>query len=137
MYELSVSEGSRTLSSSSFARVEVHSESRRVAKVQEYVARHYSEDVRLEMLADLVGMTPVAFSRFFRQRTGRTFSDYLIEFRLGIASRKLVDSEQTVAEVCYDCGFNTISNFNRLFRKYKGCSPTEFRENYVRRKVIV
>ena len=137
LYELSVSDGSRTLSSSSFARVEVHSESRRVAKVQEYVAHHYSEDVRLEMLAELVGMTPVAFSRFFRQRTGRTFSDYLIEFRLGIASRKLIDSEQTVAEVCYDCGFNTISNFNRLFRKYKGCSPTEFRENYVRRRVIV
>jgi len=93
--------------------------------------------VRLETLADLAGMTPVAFSRFFRQRTGRTLSDYIIEMRLGSASRMLIDSAKTVAEVCYDCGFNTLSNFNRLFRKYRGCSPTEFRENFRKKKLIV
>lgn len=137
LYELSLSDGARTLSSSSFARAETHSESRRVAKVQEYISRHFHDDVRTEQLAALIGMTPVAFSRFFHQRTGRTFSDYLTEIRLGHASRMLVDSEKTVAEICYDCGFNTLSNFNRLFRKHKDCSPTEFRANFYKRKVIV
>lgn len=137
LYELSLAEDSRTLSSSSFARIETRSESRRVAKVQEYIAQHYSEDIRLEELADLVGMTPVAFSRFFRQRTGRTLSDYIIDQRIGHAARLLVDSDQTVAEICYDCGFNTLSNFNRLFRRKKGCSPKEFRESYRKKKVII
>ena len=137
LYELSMSEDARTLSSSSFARIETRNESRRVMKVQQYIAQHYQEDIRTETLADLVGMTPVSFSRFFRQRTGRTFSEYLIDIRLGYASRLLIDSEQTVAEICYDCGFNTLSNFNRLFRKYKGCSPTEFRENFQKKKVII
>jgi len=137
LYELSLAGDSRTLSSSSFARIETRSESRRVAKVQNYIAQHYSEDIRLETLADMVGMTPVAFSRFFHQRTGRTLSDYIIEIRLGFASRLLIDTTMTAAEICYDSGFNTLSNFNRLFRKHKGCSPTEFRENFHKKKVIV
>lgn len=137
LYDLSVADDSRTLSSSSFARIETRSESRRVAKVQKYIALHYSEDIRLETLADLVGMTPVAFSRFFHQRTGRTLSNYMIDIRIGTAARQLIDSDMTVAEICYDCGFNTLSNFNRLFRRHKNCSPTEFRENYRKKKVIV
>lgn len=137
LYQLSLCEDARQLSSSSFARVETHHESRRVAKVQDYIAHHYFEDIRSETLAELIGMSTVAFSRFFAQRTGRTLSDYIIEMRLGHASRLLIDSDQTVAEICYDCGFNTLSNFNRLFRKHKGCSPTEFRANFKKKKIIV
>lgn len=137
LYELSLSEQARQLSSSSFAHAELHSESRRVAKVQDYITRHFHDDIRAEQLADLIGMTPVSFSRFFRQRTGRTLTNYVIDLRIGTAARMLVDSEQTVAEICFECGFNTLSNFNRLFRKYKGCSPTEFRESYQKKKVIV
>ena len=137
MYELSICEDAWELSSSAFARLATKSESRRVNKVQQYIACHFHEDIRLETLADLIGMTPVAFSRFFRQRTGRSLSDYIIDIRIGTAARLLVDSEQTVAEICFDSGFNTISNFNRLFRKKKGCSPKEFRENYQKKKIII
>ena len=106
-------------------------------KVQTYIAAHFREDLRLPQLAEMVGMTPVAFSRFFRLRTGKTLSDYVLDIRLGSASRLLVDSAQTVAEICYDCGFNNLSNFNRLFRKKKGCAPKEFRENYRKKKIVV
>jgi AraC-like DNA-binding protein len=91
----------------------------------------------LDDLADMVGMTPTAFSRFFKLRTGRTLSEYIIDIRLGHAARKLVDTTMTIAEICYDCGFNNISNFNRIFKKRKGCSPTTFRENYLKTKLIV
>lgn len=137
LYDLSQSEDSHTLSSSSFARIEPHSESRRVAKVQEYISHHFNEEIRLEALADLVGMSPVSFSRFFHQRTGRSLSNYIVDIRIGFASRLLIDSDLTIAEICYDCGFNTLSNFNRLFRKRKGCSPTVFREDFHKKKVIV
>ena len=137
LYELSLCDDARPLSSSAFARVETRNESRRVERVQRYIAAHFHEDVRLETLADLVGMTPVAFSRFFRQRTGHRLSDYIIEQRIGAAARQLVDSVQPISEICYDCGFNTLSNFNRLFKQRKGCSPKEFRENYKKKKVII
>ena len=95
------------------------------------------EDIRLASLADMVGMTPVSFSRFFRLRTGKTLSDYIIDIRLGFATRMLVDSTRTIAEVCYDCGFNNLSNFNRMFKRKKGCSPKEFRENYRKKKLVI
>lgn len=106
-------------------------------KVQKYIADHYQEDIRLADMADMVGMTSVSFSRFFHLRTGKTLSDYIIDIRLGFATRLLVDSSQTIAEICYDCGFNNLSNFNRMFRRKKGCSPKEFRENYRKKKIII
>lgn len=65
----------------------------------------------------MVGMSPVAFSRFFKLRTGKTLSEYIIDIRLGYASRLLVDSNKTISEICFECGFNNLSNFNRIFRK--------------------
>ena len=138
LYELSLfEEEARTLSSSSFAKIDIHSDSRRVQKIQEYINLHYKEEIRLNQLADMVGMTAVSFSRFFKLRTGKNLSDYLIDIRLGFASRLLVDSTMSVAEICYDCGFNNLSNFNRIFKKKKECSPKEFRENYRKKKKVI
>ena len=69
--------------------------------------------------------------------TGKNLNEYIVDIRLGHAARLLVDTTQTVSEICYDTGFNTLCNFNRLFRKRKGCNPTEFREKYRKTKVIV
>lgn len=137
MHELSKFDNARELSSSSFAQVRATSESRRVARVKEYVSAHYADEIRLEQLSAMVSMAPTAFSRFFKLRTGKTLSDYIVDVRLGIASRKLVDMDEPISSICFDCGFNTLSNFNRLFRSRKGCSPTEFREKYAKTKVIV
>ncbi len=85
----------------------------------------------------MVGMVPNAFSRFFKLSTSKTISEYITDIRLGAAARLLIDTTESVSVICYECGFNTLSNFNRLFRKKKGCSPTEFREKYFKTKVIV
>ena len=82
-------------------------------------------------------MTPTAFSRFFKLRTAKSISEYVIDVRLGHAARFLADSTMAIVEICYRCGFNNISNFNRIFKKRKGCTPTEFRENYHKKHVIV
>ena len=137
LYELSKCSGSRTLATSSFAKVEVESDSRRVLKVKNFIAKNYMDEIRLATLAEIAGMSPSAFSRFFKLHTGRNLSDYIIEIRLGYASRMLVDTTKSVAEICYQSGFNNLSNFNRIFRKNKGCSPTEFRENYHKTRIIV
>ncbi len=137
LYELSLFEDARVLSTTSFAKIESVSDSRRVQKVQGYINEHFREEIRLVTLSEMVGMTPVSFSRFFRLRTGKTLSEYIIDIRLGAAARLLVDSTRTVAEICYDCGFNNLSNFNRMFKRKKGCAPKEFRENYHKKKVII
>ncbi len=128
---------SRELASSSFAHSPRDTESRRVMKVKEYINQHYAEDVTLPALADLVGMSPSSFSRFFRLRTGKTLSSYLIDIRLGNAARALVDTTSNVSEICYSCGFNNLSNFNRVFKSRKGVTPHEFRSMYKKKKVIV
>lgn len=138
LHELSLfCEKSRMLSSSSFAKIGVKSDSRRVQKVQEYINIHYKKEVHLDELSKLIGMTPVAFSRFFKLRTGERLIDYIIDIRLGHATRLLVDSTMSISEICYNCGFNNISNFNRIFKKRKNCAPKDFRENYRKKKVVV
>jgi AraC-like DNA-binding protein len=136
LYELSKFEA-RPLASSSFAKVEISSDSRRVQKVRNFIDQNYRDEIRLPQVADIAGMSPSAFSRFFKLHTGRNLSEYVIDLRLGYASRLLVDSTNSVAEIGYSCGFNNLSNFNRIFKKRKGCSPTEFRENYHKTRVIV
>lgn len=137
LYTLATAPNSRQLVTSSFANVSVSSDSRRVARVEEEINKRYNQQLTLEELASIAGMTPTAFSRFFKKRTGRTLSEYIIDIRLGHASRKLIDTTMTVAEICYDCGFNNISNFNRAFKRKKGCTPKTFRENYLKTKLLV
>jgi AraC-like DNA-binding protein len=125
------------LSSSAFSNIRIPSESRRITKIQEEISNNYNKPLLLNDLASKVGMTPTAFSRFFKMRTGRTLSDYILDVRIGHASRMLVDTTMNMSEICYECGFNNISNFNRIFKKRKGCCPKEFRENFLKTKLII
>lgn len=137
LYELSISDGAHVLSSSSFAKAEVHSDSRRVYKVEMYINKHFKEEIRLAELAKLSDMSIGSFSKFFKKRTGKTLSEYLINIRLGYAARQLVESTMSVAEICYDSGFNNLSNFNRIFKKRKGISPKQFRMTFYKKKRII
>lgn len=137
LYELSKCEGAHTLATSSYAKVAIEDDSRRILKVKNYINTNYMDEVRLATLADMAGMSPSAFSRFFKLHTGRNLSDYIIDIRLGYASRMLVDTSLSISEVSFDCGFNNLSNFNRIFKRKKGCSPSEFRENYHKTRIIV
>ena len=120
LYHLSTAPECHTLASSSFANAELSHNSRRIRKVEEAINRDYAGQIYLKDIAELAGMTPTAFSRFFKTRTGTTLSEYITNIRIGHAARKLVDTTMTIAEICYECGFNNISNFNRLFKKKKG-----------------
>lgn len=137
LYELSISDDARVLASGSFSHSSQSQETDRVQKVKQYIYDHYSDSLRLETLAELVGMSPVAFSRFFRQRTGRTLSEYIVEIRLGFAARMLVDTSKNISEICYECGFNNLSNFNRTFKAKRNYTPRDFRAMFKKTKAIV
>jgi AraC-like DNA-binding protein len=130
LHDLSISRNMRLLSDASFSNAQQSYSSRRVEKVIEYMNINFDKQVQLADAAKITNMTEVSFSRFFKSHTGVSFIDNLLEIRLGHASRLLIDTNQPVSEVAYNCGFNNISNFNRLFKKKKGCTPKEFKENY-------
>lgn len=132
LHDLSVSRNMRLLSDAGFSPAEngFSYNSRRVDKVMEYINRHFDKELTLNEAAKIAAMTEVAFSRFFRNKTGKTFIDTLNEIRLGHASRMLIDTSHNITEIAYKCGFNNMSNFNRIFKKKKNCTPKEFRETY-------
>ena len=82
--------------------------------------------MRLEELAAHVGMNPAAFSRYFKQRTGQTLVRYVNEMRVGYACKLLQEGAPSITQVCFDCGFNNLSNFNRFFKNRMGVSPREY-----------
>jgi AraC-like DNA-binding protein len=130
LYRLSLVEHARELSSSSFVDAKEEHEDDRVRRVKNHIATNYMQDISLKELSELVCMSEDSFSRFFKNKTGRTPNRYLIDYRLGIAARLLLTTKLSVAEIGYSCGFNTLSHFNRLFRESKGCTPSEFRERF-------
>ncbi len=131
LHDLSTTRDIRTLSEASFNNdYQLNFNSRRLEKAFEYMNKNYDKPITLGNIARLVNMTEVSFSRFIKKRTGITFIDSLNEIRLGHASRILIDTTNSIAEVSYSCGFNNISNFNRLFKKKKSCTPKEFRESF-------
>lgn len=137
LYTLSQCEGAHTLATSSYAKIELEDDSRRILKVKNYINDNYMEELKLKTLADVANMSESAFSRFFKIHTGRTLSEYITDIRMGFATRRLVDSTDSIAEISFQCGYNNLSNFNRTFRRKKGCSPSEFRENYHKVRRII
>jgi len=130
LHDLSISRHTRTLSNAIFTNEQFNYNSRRIEKAFQYMNDNYDKSVTLSEVAKLVNMTEVSFSRFIKKRTGNTFIDSLNEIRLGHASKKLIDTTHSISEISYHCGFNNISNFNRIFKKKKGCTPKEFRESF-------
>lgn len=139
LHELSIDKGMRELSTGQFAAnvMQQHSSDESLGRVMDYLSRHYSEVIRLSEVAEMVNMSESSFCRFFKQHTSKSFIDFLTDIRLGAASRALIDSSLSIAEIGYDCGFNNLSNFNRIFKKKKGVTPSEFRDNYRKNKTII
>jgi AraC-like DNA-binding protein len=95
-------------------------------KVYEYIIKNFKENIRRSDVAELANMDPSAFSRFFKRIHRKTFTEYLLEVRLGYACKLLIENKNNISEIGYESGFNNISNFNRQFKKAMKCSPTDY-----------
>lgn len=103
-----------------------HTDKTRLETVFQYVNKNYHKKIGLEEIAAIANLTTPSFCRFFKLRTNLTFSNYINEVRLINACKMLIEHIHTISEICYLNGFNSITNFNRQFKKYKGVSPSEF-----------
>jgi transcriptional regulator GlxA family with amidase domain len=99
----------------------------RLGQVLEHVAASYADDINFRDACDLAAMTPAAFSRFFHKHTGRTFTRYVQEVRIGQACRRLVETDEPVTAIAFAVGFLNVAHFNRTFKREKGVTPSEWR----------
>ncbi|QJW89842.1 helix-turn-helix transcriptional regulator [Spirosoma taeanense] len=137
LHDLSTSRNMRTLSNTTVSNDPITYTGRRLEQAFAFMQANYNKDISLADVAKTVSMLDVSFSRFIKKQTGKTFIDSLNDIRLGHASRLLIDTTHTVAEISCKCGFNNLSYFNRIFRRKHGCTPREFRCNYSGTRVFI
>lgn len=100
----------------------------RLEKVFLYVEKNHSKTITIEDISKIANYSPYHFTRFFKNITGMTFGQYLSSFRIKKSEQYLLNDEHSITEIVYMCGFNSVKTFNRIFKKTKGCSPTEYRK---------
>ena len=106
-------------------------DSDRLNRVFDYVMRNFKEDIQMEQIAKLANMSYSGFCRYFKTRTKKTFTHFVNEIRVGYACRRLVETDLSVENVCYEAGFNNKTNFMEQFRKIIKCTPYQFKKNYL------
>ena len=102
----------------------------RIKKVHDYIHRNFRKKITLQEISELINMTPISFNRFIKKRTNRTFISYVNDVRVSYAARLLIETELSISEISYKSGFNNIANFNRIFKKTKRITPSQFRYEF-------
>ena len=102
----------------------------RFNKIYCHIMEHFARPVRLEEVASLVGLTPNAFCRYFKERTKKTFVQYLNDVRIGHAKKLLIEGKLTISSISLDSGFNSLSNFIEHFKRSTRMLPSEYQHRY-------
>ncbi|WP_298286069.1 AraC family transcriptional regulator [uncultured Lutibacter sp.] len=103
-------------------------EGKRMSDIFQYTMDNFQKEITLNDVADIANMTPNAFCRYFKQRTTKTFVNFLIDIRIGNACKLLAsNNDLSITEISYKSGFNNLANFNRKFKALKGITPSEYR----------
>jgi AraC-like DNA-binding protein len=107
------------------------SETARINKICTYTMTNYKNDITLEEIASLSNLSITSFCRYFKLMTKKTYYDFLIEIRVSHACRFLIENKLPTEMICFDCGFNNVSNFYRHFKKVTGMTPLEYKRKYL------
>lgn len=99
----------------------------RLDTIYSYVSEHFKNTISLEEISDQVSMTEQAFSRYFKNKTGKTFTQFVNEYRLVHASKLLSEQHLSITDICFESGFNNFSHFNKKFKEFTGKSPSQYR----------
>ena len=126
LHQISVSTELETLASVRYSMPVEDEDNKRINSVFNYLINHFTEQVTLEMISEIANMSPTAFCRYFKNHTRKTFIQYLNEIRIGHACKLLMSDNFSVAQICYECGFSNLSNFNRQFKVITGYSPRKY-----------
>jgi AraC-like DNA-binding protein len=104
----------------------------RLNEIFQFTLKEYDRPIKLEEVASISNMTTSAFCRYFKQRTRKTYVTFLNEVRIAQSCKLLISKDFTIAQICYQCGFNNLSHFNRVFKHINNLSPKAYRKSRVK-----
>ncbi|WP_337042336.1 AraC family transcriptional regulator [Emticicia sp. 17c] len=104
----------------------------RLNNVCSYTLANYAKDIRLEDIAAIANLSTTSFCRYFKLMTHKTYNDFLTEIRVSHACRALVENRLSIEIICFESGFNNLSNFYRHFKNVKGTTPLEYKKKYLK-----
>lgn len=119
------------LASDGYTNTQKEGDTERMNRVYAHVMQRFTEKIRISEVAALAHMTPTSFSRYFKVHANKTFSEFVSEIRIGHAFKLLIDKKINVSRACYESGFQTLSNFNRQFKKITKRTPLEYQRQYL------
>ena len=102
----------------------------KINNVYEFVFKNIQEGIKLEEASAVLNMAPSSFCRFFKKKTNVTFMEYVVSVRIGIAAKLLAETDKQITQICFECGYNNLANFNHYFKKNMGKTPTEYRKSF-------
>ena len=104
--------------------------SEKIKKVHDFLNENFARKISLKEISNLVNMSQSSFNRFIKKRTGKTFIEFTNDTRISYATKYLVETDLSIGEIAYKCGFNSIANFNRFFKKSKNITPSKFKSEF-------
>lgn len=134
--ELSQSKEYSILSSIGYVQKYENSDFQHLNTILDYLLKNFKEEIKLEKVAKLANMSPTAFCRYFKNHTNKTLIQFTTELRVGYAKKMLVESRDTISTICFETGFNNISNFYDHFYKITGKRPSQFRGEHNNKLII-
>jgi len=108
----------------------------RINQIYKYSLSNFQQKITIEEIAEIANISPNSFCRYFKSRSRKTYSQFLLELRIGHACKLLIDGKLSVAQICYESGFNNFANFNRYFKLHTGKSPLQYQKGYRASSVI-
>ena len=130
LHQLAIANEHTFLASVGFSAKPEHSKSRRINEAYQYILNNFQRKITLSEVAQIANMSDSAFSHLFKKSTNKNFTQFVIDLRIGFAAKLLVETKDTIGEICFQCGFNNVSNFNRLFKKNKSLTPVNYRKQF-------
>ncbi len=122
---------SRILASKAYQLIEHKELNNRLDKIMHFINTNYQRKITQDEIASRIGMTTVAFCRYFKEKTGKVFIFFVNEMRVGFACKLLIENHLSITQICFECGFNNLSNFNRTFKRLTSYTPGEYRQQFV------
>lgn len=97
-----------------------------INKIYDYTLEHFQEEIDIPKLASIINISPNSFCRYYKMRTRKTYWQFLLEVRIGYACKLLIENKVSISQICFSCGFNNLSNFNRRFKSITGVTPSHY-----------
>ena len=132
LHIISISKDVELLATSGFSNSCNEVETERINDIYNYTINNFDKKISLEEIAAIAHISPNSFCRYFKSQTKKTYSQFLLELKIGHACKLLIENKKSISSICYDSGFNNFSNFNRYFKTITGKSPLQYKKTFAK-----